>query len=334
MGITLEDLERDIARYYTRLGRTDQERAVALERLLEDLGFNGLDGLHLAASELPPGVFARQFKANLQKIFNDPRTKPTGADEQWEYWLEPCSPAALDLVEIVSDLGWSWCNPENNPFLFRTNEQWIERVENTTRLLQPKLTDPATTRWHLTSFDSAEFQFVMSITPNEVSAWVGRLGYGIGLQFDRQTLAPMGQVGGSAYRTALGLAYAWYVDLARPDSIQQPAMTQLAVSDWPQLTSFRPDATTFTRYLTQCRSSRTESVAHWVVAHIRRLPRNHHPSNEKLQTVPTHLKRFMGPQTTWVIGHSRSELNIEGLLFQLRERAFLAEAAGTAYWIN
>lgn len=181
--------------------------------------------------------------------------------------------------------------------------------------------------------DGPDFQIIIKVSESTVSAWAGRRGFGIGCEFHRRTLTATGETSAPGYRTALGLAYAWYVDLSLANIDGVPAMLTLASGDWVASKRFIPHSTAFKELILECRNLREPSMAHWVVAHIRHLTMAQ-PSDEKLATAPDHLKAFMGPGDTWVRGYERSGIYLDRLFRRLKSRALVAEVAGTAYWIR
>jgi hypothetical protein len=337
MATLIHQLKSDIQRYVKRMGRDAHEQDVTLDRLAGDLGFRDFNHLLVAASTGRPGRFAQHLRSLLVELFDTPTSKPAGSDEFYEHWLSNCSPAALDLVTVAQRLGWSWCDPSINPFLFRTSHQWLERVRNTVLMLKPRFRSALPSESTLTNstsvLDGNEFQIILGISESEVSAWVGRLGFGVGCEFNRHTLVPTGDATSPAYRTALGLAYAWYVDVSLPTVDGVPAMVNLAAEDWAAIQRYVPHPTEFRNWILECRGVSEPRLAHWVVAHIRHLTVSQ-PSDEKLATAPDHLRPFMGPHDTWVIGYARSGSHLDKLVKQLETRALVASAAGAGYWNN
>ena len=244
----------------------------------------------------------------------------------------------MELVTLVAASGRSWCDPEIDPFLFRTNEEWLERIVGTSGLLRPRLKDPGgprlaePTRW-VSMLEHVDFDIVMIVGRTVVSSWVGRLGYGGAVEFGRQSLTPIGEEAAPAFRTAAGLAISWYVDTCLPALHGIPAVTRVATDEWLNMARYRSVERDFNGELTRLRHSSEPPHAHWVVAHIRHLG-DGHPSDEKVATAPRHLAPFMGPHDTWVRGHERHGRNVDSLETYLRGRASVVDAAGTAYWIQ
>ena len=325
---TTEDQVRErrksIAR---RLGRNAAERATALRRLAATLHLSEFE-LYAQLDAWPETRTAQYFFKRAQELTARPRQKPGGHDDLWEFWLEGLSPTALDLALAAGEMGLSWCAADIDPFLISTTSEWLERICGTGSILLPHLESP--TR-RVSRFVHRDFEVVLLIEHADVCAWVGRLGFGAAVEFGRESLTFRGRNQSPAFRTAAGLAVAWYLDLCLPRQRGIPGVTSLAAGEWLDIGRYQPAGTAFDNQVSAIAADRVPAHAHWVVSHIRHL-RDRNPSDEKVATAPAHLRDLMGPDDTWVAGHQREGSNVHALLNHLAKRAALADAVGTAFW--
>lgn len=318
------------------MGRNDDERQVAFFRFASDLGLGNRQQVEQLLRD--GGEPANYLIRRAEELCKRARDLPSGDDDCAYQWLNTLSDQSVELIELVEARGWSWCSLENDPFLFRTNEEWLERITGTARLLRRRLREPDGPQppdpppRRISVLEHQAFSIVAIVGKDAVSAWVGSRHYGAAVEFSRRTLRPTGEVDAPAFRTAAGLAIAWYVDISVPSLGQIPSVSLVASDKWIDMMDYRAATPGFDQDVTSFRDVHA-AHAHWVVSHIRHLSVGM-PSAQKIASAPPHLKSFMGDHDTWVEGHPRQGHSVDALLAVLRARTGLADAAGTAYWIT
>lgn len=307
-----------------KLGRNARERGIALRRLAESLGYN-IAALAQGLDERPEPSHVRYlFRVAAETTAND-RQQPQGSRDNWAYWCDELGSWPV-LVEVVDGLGLGWCDPDNDPFLVNTNPEWLERIQGTGSILSRYLRSPSHAK---SRFSHPELEVILIVEAKHAIAWVGRHGFGIAVGIDRSTLEPRGRVESPGFRTAAGLAIAWYVDVALAKGPGVPMMTALALGKWIDA-QYRPSSG-FDKQISAVSGGMEPAFAHWVVSHVRTL-NVQSPDPGHVAEAPSYLRARMGPDDTWVRGHIRQGSNVNKLLKHLAQHPALADAVGTAFW--
>ncbi len=308
------------------LGRNDAERASAIKRLARQLHLD-VTQLWIELEERPEPMSVRLLFKHAERVAEQRRQKPDGADDQWEHQLEGLSTGAMDLVDLARSLDLSWCFPEIDPFLISTTPEWFERICGTGEILVPYLREPYST---VSRFTHNDLDLVLIIDDAMAYAWVGRLGNGIAVEF-RRDIPPSATIRlEPAHRTALGCAFAWYLDLCLPRQTGVPGVTARALTDWLQASEYKATPA-FDQQVRTVAADSAPAHAHWVVSHIRYVAHGE-PNPDHVAEAPPHLRPFMGPDDTWVTGHVRRGSNVQRLINRLNKSSALADAVGTAFW--
>ena len=308
------------------LGRNDAERASAIKRLARQLHLD-VTQLWIELEERPEPMSVKLLFEHAEQVADQPRQKPEGADDEWLHHLENLSAGSLDLVDLARSLDLSWCLPGIDPFLIATTPEWFERICGTGEILLPHLREPYSA---VSRFTHNDIDIVLIVDDAMAYAWVGRLGYGLAVEFERARPPSQFMRLDPAHRTALGCAFAWYIDLSLPRQAGVPGVTARALTDWLHATEYKATLA-FDQQVRTVAVDPAPAHAHWVVSHIRYVAHGE-PNPDHVVEAPMHLGPFMGPDDTWVTGHVRCGSNVQRLISRLNNSSALAYAVGTAFW--
>ena len=249
-------------------------------------------------------------------------------DSGWCQWvpgaLDPSNPYPTEeLLGVVIGLGLDSAEINDPVFELTGTEEWVEQTRAMANMVAPhlkKLQVPYL-------FQCDDVEMVLCEHDGLVTAWVGLNDTGLVLSFDTTEFTIFAMPDPSI-SFAAGCAIAGYVDATS----QLTRRTKTAPTRRNLSTSTRLQRT----FASEEFDEQVEAVArgeqrppkpHFVAAHIRHL-RNKRPNPEHVNAAPEILRRRMGPNDTWVIGHERGTNNSSEVLDRVRTHSALADALG------